>query len=125
MQDLKSWLFLKHKYDVRKLPDVKMLFLNADELHWNAMVMTNVAKFIPVQMVNMVVDSGAAALLVANTDECTKNPIFFKIFMVWKATEECEYADHFIDIPVVIIHLTSDNILTTAVKNMQVDEIQG
>ena len=90
---------------------------NADEVEGNLVVMTNSAGLTGVQMALIAKKSGAAALMVVNTDN--ENPDFIYSLQTKNEEEEKLAAEH-IDIPVVMISLSSGNVLTSA--NVEVDE---
>ena len=91
---------------------------NADEIHGNMCVMTNSAGMSGVQMAKIAKDSGAAALMIVNVLE-TENPDYIYSLRC-EFDEECEYAERHIDIPVIMVSLSSGNVLTTA--NLPSDE---
>lgn len=79
---------------------------NADEVHGNMVVMTNMGKELTgVELAKIAQESGAAALLVVNVDEERPEDIY--------RLPATEGADE-IQIPVVMISLNSANVLTTA-----------
>ncbi|GKY92793.1 hypothetical protein MPSEU_000249000 [Mayamaea pseudoterrestris] len=90
---------------------------NAEEVHGNVCVMTNQGKKLTgVQMAQIAQLSGAAALLLVNTNEKRPEDVFRL-----PADEGSEN----IEIPVVMISLNSANVLTTATvtQSMQTHEI--
>eukprot|EP00591_Stephanopyxis_turris_P010802 CAMPEP_0195507700 /NCGR_PEP_ID=MMETSP0794_2-20130614/1090_1 /TAXON_ID=515487 /ORGANISM="Stephanopyxis turris, Strain CCMP 815" /LENGTH=513 /DNA_ID=CAMNT_0040634463 /DNA_START=247 /DNA_END=1788 /DNA_ORIENTATION=- len=91
------------------LPNWKLR--NEDEVHGNMVVMTNAAGLSPVSMAKIAIDSGAVALMIVNTLD-TKNPDF--VYSADCFEVECDFAEESIDIPVIMVSLTSGNVLTTA-----------
>jgi len=84
---------------------------NADELHGNVAVMTNTgySQISGVDLALLAQASGAAALIVVNVDDERPDDIY----RLQALPEEEEKAAS-VDIPVVVISLSSANVLTTA-----------
>lgn len=89
---------------------------NADEVHGNAVVMTNTGDLTGVEMALIAQKSGAAALIIVNVDEERPDDIYRL-----PNEEESEK----IDIPVVMISLNSANLLTsvTVTPEMKQEDI--
>lgn len=90
----------------------KKVLKNAKDVHGNMCVMTNSAGMSGVAMATIAKNSGAVALMVVNVLE-VDNPDFI-YSMQCESDEECAWAEENIDIPVIMISLSSGNILTTA-----------
>ena len=89
---------------------------NVDEMEGNIAIMTNSAGLFGVEMAMVAKNSGAAALIVVNTDH--DNPDFIYSMSATNESDENNdeiksYADS-IDIPIVMISLSSGNVLTSA-----------
>jgi len=85
---------------------------NADEIHGNMLVMTNGADLSGVHMAKLAQNSGAAALMVVNV-QVPETPDF--IYSLQPETEEeAAWAKEHIDIPVIMVSLSSGNVLTSA-----------
>ena len=106
---------------------------NFDEMEGNMMVMTNGAGLSGVQMAKLARDAGAAALCVVNVlnhpsdndnnddiDHDTHRDYIYPLSPMDEMEEQ--YAEQFIDFPVVMISLNSGNILTTATLPDEEDE---
>ena len=85
---------------------------NADQVHGNMCVMTNSAGLSGVAMAKIAKDSGAVALMVVNVLEIDNPDYIYS--MSCETEDECEWAEQNIDIPVIMISLSSGNVLTTA-----------
>jgi hypothetical protein len=85
---------------------------NAEDMHGNVCVMTNSAGMSGVAMATIAKNSGAVALMVVNVLEID-NPDFIYSLQC-ESDEECAWAEDNIDIPVIMISLSSGNLLTTA-----------
>jgi len=85
---------------------------NADQVHGNMCVMTNSAGLSGVAMAKIAKDSGAVALMVVNVLEIDNPDYIYS--MSCESEKECEWAELNIDIPVIMISLSSGNVLTTA-----------
>lgn len=85
---------------------------NAASIHGNMCVMTNSAGMTGVQMAKIAKDSGAAALMVVNVLDPENPDSVYPLEC--ESQSECEYADKYIDIPVIMASLSSGNVLTTA-----------
>jgi len=96
---------------------------NSDQVEGNMVVMTNAAGMTGVEMARIAKNSGAAALMVVNTD---KDHPDFIYSMEPEDDEEEEYAKT-VDIPVVMVSRTSGNVLTTAtvVEGMTEEEMKN
>ena len=84
---------------------------NTDEVEGNLVVMTNAAGLSGVEMARLAQNSGAAALMVVNTDR--DHPDYISS-LAPEDEIEAEYAERHIDIPVIMVSRTSGNVLTTA-----------
>ena len=73
--------------------------------------MTNAAGLSGVEMARLAKNSGAAALMVVNTDR--DHPDYISS-LVPEDEIEAEYAEQHVDIPVIMVSRTSGNVLTTA-----------
>lgn len=89
---------------------------NADDVHGNAVVMTNTGELTGVEMALIAQESGAAALIIVNVDEERPDDIYR--LPLEKGSEK-------IDIPVVMVSLNSANVLTsvTVTPEMKQEEI--
>ena len=90
---------------------------NADEVAGNLVVMTNSAGMSGVEMALVAKHSGATALIVVNTDH--ENPDFIYSLPIMDGEHEI-VEESSIDIPVVMISLSSGNVITSA--NVELDE---
>jgi len=90
----------------------KKVLKNSKDVHGNMCVMTNSAGMSGVSMATIAKNSGAVALMVVNVLE-VDNPDFIYSLQC-ESDEECAWAEENIDIPVIMISLSSGNILTTA-----------
>ncbi len=86
-------------------------FDNKDEVYGNMVVMTNHAGMSGVTMARIAKESGAAALMVVNVDN--ENPDFIYSMEV-ENESELKYAEEHIDFPVIMVSLSSGNLITTA-----------
>ncbi|KAL3773143.1 hypothetical protein ACHAWO_011811 [Cyclotella atomus] len=84
---------------------------NAAQVEGNMLIMTDAAGLSGVTMARIAKDSGAAALMVVNTDQKTGDFIYS---LEPETEEEKEYADKHIDIPVIMVSLQAGNVITTA-----------
>ena len=84
---------------------------NTDEVEGNMVVMTNAAGLSGVEMARLAKNSGAAALMVVNTDKDHPDYIYS---LDPEDDDEATYAADHIDIPVIMVSRTSGNVLTTA-----------
>ena len=89
----------------------KLKLKNTDEVEGNLVVMTNAAGLSGVEMARLAKNSGAAALMVVNTDR--DHPDYISS-LAPEDEIEAEYAERHIDIPVIMVSRTSGNVLTTA-----------
>lgn len=90
---------------------------NSDEVAGNVVVMTNNAGMSGVEMALVAKNSGATALIVVNTDP--EDPDFIYSLKVESGEEEI-VEESSIDIPIVMISLSSGNVLTSV--NVELDE---
>ena len=86
-------------------------FQNKDDVYGNMVVMTNQAGMSGVTMARMAKESGAAALMVVNIDDETPDFIYS---MEANSEAEEKYAEEYIDFPVIMVSLSSGNLITTA-----------
>lgn len=84
---------------------------NKDEVDGNLVIMTNDAKMSGVTMARIAKESGAAALMIVNTD--SEYPDFIYSLHALNEEEE-DYAEEHIDIPVIMVSLASGNLITQA-----------
>lgn len=84
---------------------------NADDVEGNMLIMTDAAGLSGVTMARIAKDSGAAALMVVNTDAKTGDFIYS---LEPETEEERVYAEKYIDIPVIMVSLQAGNVITTA-----------
>lgn len=85
--------------------------LNAADVEGNMVIMTDAAKLSGVMMARIAKESGAAALMVVNTDQ---NAGDFIYSLEAESEEEAKYAEENIDIPIVMVSLQAGNVITTA-----------
>jgi len=97
---------------------------NTAEIEGNLVVMTNAAGLSGVEMARLAKNSGAAALMVVNTDR--DHPDYISS-LAPEDDAEAEYAEQNIDIPVIMVSRTSGNVLTTALveEGMTQEEIRS
>ena len=97
---------------------------NSDEVEGNMVVMTNAAGLSGVEMARLAKNSGAAALMVVNTDR--DHPDYISS-LAPEDEIEAEYAEQHVDIPVIMVSRTSGNVLTTALveEGMTQEEIKS
>eukprot|EP00579_Thalassiosira_antarctica_P006028 CAMPEP_0201883034 /NCGR_PEP_ID=MMETSP0902-20130614/15106_1 /ASSEMBLY_ACC=CAM_ASM_000551 /TAXON_ID=420261 /ORGANISM="Thalassiosira antarctica, Strain CCMP982" /LENGTH=503 /DNA_ID=CAMNT_0048411737 /DNA_START=44 /DNA_END=1555 /DNA_ORIENTATION=+ len=100
----------KRKTDGMKDLEMPKL-INADQAEGNMVIMTDAAGLSGVAMARIAKESGAAALMVVNTDEHAGDYIFS---LEPENAEEAEYAEANIDIPVIMVSLQAGNVITTA-----------
>lgn len=94
---------------------------NADAVHGNVVIMTNTGMGISgVEMAKLAQSSGAAALVVVNVDEERPDDIYRMEIDPSNETEVQMAAT--IDIPVLVISLSSANVLTTATVTEEMTE---
>lgn len=91
---------------------------NADEVEGNMVIMTDAAGLSGVTMARIAKESGAAALMVVNTDQ---NAGDFIYSLEPENDEEASYAEKNIDIPVVMVSLQAGNVITTAMATEDMD----
>ena len=84
---------------------------NSDQVYGNMLIMTDAAGLSGVTMARIAKESGAAALMVVNTDQKTGDFIYS---LEPESEEEQAYADKHIDIPVIMVSLQAGNVITTA-----------
>ena len=92
---------------------------NADEVDGNMVIMTDVAGFSGVTMARIAKESGAAALMVVNTDKEGDGDFIYSLEP--ENEEEKRYAEEHIDIPVIMVSLQAGNIITTALATDDMD----
>eukprot|EP00563_Minutocellus_polymorphus_P003113 CAMPEP_0181045242 /NCGR_PEP_ID=MMETSP1070-20121207/13700_1 /TAXON_ID=265543 /ORGANISM="Minutocellus polymorphus, Strain NH13" /LENGTH=543 /DNA_ID=CAMNT_0023123751 /DNA_START=5 /DNA_END=1636 /DNA_ORIENTATION=+ len=114
-------LFTKDGADDADLTTLKLK--NTDEVEGNMVVMTNAAGLSGVEMARLAKNSGAAALMVVNTDKDHPDYIYS---LEPEDDAEAAYAEAHIDIPVLMVSRTSGNVLTTATvqEGMTQEEIK-
>ena len=102
--------------------DIKDLELpkldNADEVEGNMVIMTDAAGLSGVAMARIAKESGAAALMVVNTDQNAGDYIYS---LEAENYEEEQYAEENIDIPVIMVSLQAGNVITTALATDDTD----
>jgi len=84
---------------------------NKDDVYGNMLVMTNHAGLSGVTMARIAKESGAVALMVVNVDDENRDSIFS---LEPENDQEREYAEEHIDIPIIMISLSSGHLITTA-----------
>ena len=84
---------------------------NAADVEGNMVIMTDAAGLSGVTMARIAKESGAAALMVVNTDQ---NAGDFIYSLEPESEEEAKYAEENIDIPIVMVSLQAGNVITTA-----------
>jgi hypothetical protein len=92
--------------------------INSDDVAGNMLVMTDAAGLSGVTMARIAKESGAAALMVVNTDQ---NAGDFIYSLEAETEEEKAYADKYIDIPVIMVSLQAGNVITTALATEDMD----
>ncbi|KAL7541967.1 hypothetical protein ACHAXR_011410 [Thalassiosira sp. AJA248-18] len=92
--------------------------INADEVEGNMVIMTDAAGLSGVAMARIAKESGAAALMVVNTDQNAGDYIYS---LEVESEEEAKYAEENIDIPVVMVSLQAGNVITTAMATDDMD----
>eukprot|EP00584_Thalassiosira_punctigera_P020251 CAMPEP_0172550238 /NCGR_PEP_ID=MMETSP1067-20121228/27283_1 /TAXON_ID=265564 ORGANISM="Thalassiosira punctigera, Strain Tpunct2005C2" /NCGR_SAMPLE_ID=MMETSP1067 /ASSEMBLY_ACC=CAM_ASM_000444 /LENGTH=523 /DNA_ID=CAMNT_0013337753 /DNA_START=33 /DNA_END=1604 /DNA_ORIENTATION=- len=88
--------------------------LNADAVEGNMVIMTDAAGLSGVAMAKIAKESGAAALMVVNTDQNAGDYIYS---LEPETDEEAAYAEDNIDIPVIMVSLQAGNVITTAMAD--------
>jgi len=91
---------------------------NADDVAGNMVIMTDDAGLSGVAMARIAKMSGAAALMIVNTDQNAGDYIFS---VEAETEEEAEYASENIDIPVFMVSLQAGNVITTALATDDMD----
>lgn len=91
--------------------DYPGILKNAHQVDGNMLIMTDAAGLSGVTMARIAKESGAAALMVVNTDQQTGDFIYS---LEPESEEEQAYADKHIDIPVIMVSLQAGNVITTA-----------
>ena len=91
---------------------------NANEVEGNMVIMTDAAGLSGVAMARIAKISGAAALMVVNTDQDAGDYIFS---LEPESDEEAKYAAEHIDIPVIMVSLQAGNVITTALATDDMD----
>lgn len=84
---------------------------NADQVEGNMVIMTDAAGLSGVALARIAKESGAAALMVVNTDQNAGDYIYS---LEPENEEELKYAEENIDIPVIMVSLQAGNVITTA-----------
>jgi hypothetical protein len=106
----------------KNISDLKMLELpkldNADDVLGNMVIMTDSAGLSGVAMARIAKESGAAALMIVNTDQDAGDYIFS---LEAETEEEAQYAQEHIDIPVIMVSLQAGNVITTALLTDDMD----
>ena len=104
-------LFTKEKGAGEEVDFTTLKLKNTDEVEGNMVVMTNAAGLSGVEMARLAKNSGAAALMVVNTDKDHPDYIYS---LDPEDGDEAAYAAEHIDIPIIMVSRTSGNVLTTA-----------
>ena len=91
---------------------------NANYVEGNMVIMTDAAGLSGVAMARIAKISGAAALMVVNTDQDAGDYIFS---LEPESDEEAKYAAEHIDIPVIMVSLQAGNVITTALATDDMD----
>lgn len=91
---------------------------NADDVSGNMVIMTDSAGLSGVAMARIAKESGAAALMIVNTDQDAGDYIFS---LEAETEEEAAYAKEHIDIPVIMVSLQAGNVITTALLTDDMD----
>ena len=91
---------------------------NADQVEGNMVIMTDAAGLSGVAMARLAKISGAAALMVVNTDQDAGDYIYS---LEAETDEEREYAEEHIDIPIIMVSLQAGNVITTALATDDMD----
>lgn len=91
---------------------------NADATLGNMIIMTDSAGLSGVAMARIAKISGAAALMIVNTDEHAGDYIYS---LEPETDEEAQYAAEHIDIPVFMVSLQAGNVITTALATDDMD----
>lgn len=91
---------------------------NADDVLGNMVIMTDSAGLSGVAMARIAKESGAAALMIVNTDQDAGDYIFS---LEAETEEEAAYAKEHIDIPVIMVSLQAGNVITTALLTDDMD----
>lgn len=92
--------------------------VNSESVEGNMVIMTDSAGLSGVTMARIAKDSGAAALMVVNTDQSSGDVIYS---LEPESDEEKEYAEKHIDIPVIMVSLQAGNVITTAMATDATD----
>ena len=101
-------------FDMMKLPKLD----NADDVMGNMVIMTDDAGLSGVAMARIAKISGAAALMIVNTDRDAGDYIYS---LRAETDEEEKYARDNIDIPVFMVSLQAGNVITTALATDDMD----
>lgn len=111
----------KNIVDINNLLELPKLD-NADEVSGNMVIMTDSAGLSGVAMARIAKESGAAALMIVNTDQDAGDYIFS---LEPETEEEASYAKEHIDIPVIMVSLQAGNVITTALitDDMEADVV--
>ena len=91
---------------------------NADQVEGKMVIMTDAAGLSGVTMARIAKESGAAALMVVNTDQ---NAGDFIYSLEPESEEEAAYAEKSIDIPIFMVSLQAGNVITTALATEDMD----
>ena len=112
------------KKDGQEVDLTTLKLKNPDDVEGNMVVMTNAAGLSGVEMARLAKNSGAAALMVVNTDADQPDYIYS---LDPENEDEAAYAEEQIDIPVIMVSRTSGNVLTTATvqEGMSQSEIKA
>ena len=106
----------------KNISDLQMMELpkldNADDVLGNMVIMTDSAGLSGVAMARIAKESGAAALMIVNTDQDAGDYIFS---LEAETEEEALYAKEHIDIPVIMVSLQAGNVITTALLTDDMD----
>lgn len=91
---------------------------NADAVLGNMVIMTDAAGLSGVAMARIAKISGAAAIMIVNTDQDAGDYIYS---LEPETEEEAHYAAEHIDIPVFMVSLQAGNVITTALATEDMD----
>lgn len=92
---------------------------NAADVEGNLVIMTDAAGLSGVTMARVAKESGAAALLVVNTDARAGDYIYS---LEAESDEEATWAEANVDIPVIMVSLQAGNVITTALATEGMDD---
>ena len=103
----------------KDVPDMELpKLLNADDIEGNMVIMTDAAGLSGVALARIAKESGAAALMVVNTDQNAGDYIYS---LEAENEEEAKYAEEHVDIPVIMVSLQAGNVITTAMATDDMD----